>query len=465
MNATERSLPQPSILAFMSARVLAHTVLKDWKPKGGFAGDRLEGLLKIQDVTPQERRLATELIFGVIRRQATLDAILKRHVSRPKEKVEAELWMLLRLGTYQLTFLSGMADHAAVHETVELAKSRNARWAGFVNAVLRKITMLMTDDVLSVPTADGVPLPDGRYRLMAKRLFPEPDDDPAAYFATAFSFPAWLTTRWADRFEVGDLFDLGRHFNTPPAMMLRVNRRATTRDAVLAELQSEKIKAKTGLHPDAIRLKESIHVGDVPGFREGRVTVQDETAMHAATLLDPQPGWRVLDLCAAPGTKTSHLAELMDDTGELVAADVSKTRLARVTETTNRLGLSCVQPARVDEDGNGLPPGEFDAALVDVPCSNTGVLGKRPEARWRLTPGDLQELPREQVRLLTVALERLRSGGRVVYSTCSIEPEENEQVVQAALAGRNDATLVESRLHLPGDPSDGGFQALIVKDR
>ena len=447
----------------MSARALAHAVLKDWKPTGGFAGDRLEGLLKTQKVDPQDRRLATELIFGVIRRQATLDAILKPHVARPKEKVEAELWMLLRLGTYQLTFLSGMADHAAVHETVELAKSRNARWVGFVNAVLRKITGLMTDDVLSTPTADGVPLPDGRYRLMTKKLFPEPDDDPAGYFATAFSFPAWLATRWEERFGDETLFDLGRHFNAAPAMTLRVNRRATTRDAVLDELKAAKIKAKpSGKHPDAVRLKESCRVDDRPGFREGRITVQDETAMHSATLLDPQPGQRVLDLCAAPGTKTTHLAELMNDTGTIVAADVSKTRLSRVAENAARLGLTCIDAVKIDETGGGLPDGMFDAVLLDVPCSNTGVLGKRPEARWRIIPRDLVELPRQQIRLLSLALDRVKPGGRIVYSTCSIEPEENEEVIKAALDGRTGVRVADSQLHLPGDPADGGFQTLLT---
>ncbi|MGC1274195.1 MAG: 16S rRNA (cytosine(967)-C(5))-methyltransferase RsmB [Planctomycetaceae bacterium] len=450
----------------MPARALTHAVLKDWKPKGFFAGDRLEGLVKTRNVSPQDRRLATELIFGVIRRQATLDALLKPHVSRPKEKVEAELWMLLRLGTYQLTFLSGMADHAAVHETVELAKSVNARWAGFVNAVLRKVTGLMTDDVLSVPTADGVPLVDGRYRLLTRKIFPDPDDDPLGYFTTAFSFPAWLATRWEERFDTDDLFDLGRHFNTPPTMTLRVNRTKATRDAVLEELKAVKIKAKpSGGHPEAIRLKESTRVEELPGFAEGRVTVQDETAMHAATLLDPQPGQRVLDLCAAPGTKTSHLAELMNDTGTIVAADVSKTRLSRVAENIARLGLTCVETVKIGEDGSGLPAGEFDAVLLDVPCSNTGVLGKRPEARWRLTPHDLTELPPKQTQLLSLALDRVKPGGRVVYSTCSIEPEENEQVVQAALAGRSGVSVVETRLHLPGDPSDGGFQTLLVKAR
>ncbi|MBA3312054.1 MAG: 16S rRNA (cytosine(967)-C(5))-methyltransferase RsmB [Planctomycetota bacterium] len=448
----------------MSARELAYVVLKDWKPKGTFAGDRLEALLRRREVSPQDRRLAMELVFGVIRRQATLDTLIAPHVSRPRRDVEVPLWMLLRLGTYQLTFLSGMADHAAVNETVELAKRANVRWGGFVNAVLRKVAGSLTDDVLSTPTADGIPLADGRFRLATSKVFPEPDEDPAGYFAEAFSFPNWLAKRWAERFDVEDLFRLGKHFDAPPRTTIRVNRTKSTAAQMLQEIRAAGLKAKPGTHPDAIRFADSTRVDELPGFASGQVTVQDETAMYAATLLEPKAGQRVLDLCAAPGTKSTHLAEIMNDVGEIIAADVSNERLKRVRENIARIGLKSITPVTIGEDGSGLPEGEFDGVLVDVPCSNTGVLGKRPEARWRITPNDLVELPVKQTRLLSLALDRVRSGGRVVYSTCSIEPEENEQVVQAALSQRDGFAVVESRLHHPGDSADGGFQVVIVKE-
>ena len=397
----------------MLARELAYAVLKDWTPRGAFAGERLDAIAAKRGVEPRERALATELTFGVVRRLATLDAILRPHVARPKKEVEPDLWTLLRLGAYQLTFLSGMADHAAVNETVELAKrAGKPRWAGFVNAVLRKLAATLTDDVLSSPTADGVPLPDGRYRLLAVKAFPDPEADPAGYFAEAFGFPTWLAKRWSERFDDEELFALGRHFDAPPPATLRVNRLRTTREQAIEELKAAGIKGKpSGRHPDAVRLKESARVDDLPGFREGRITVQDETAMHAATLLAPQPGMRVLDLCAAPGTKTTHLAEIMGDAGAIVAADVSPERLLRVQENVARLGIKIIQPAAIGEEGAGLPDGPFDAALVDVPCSNTGVLGKRPEARWRVGPDDLRQLPPLQARLLSLALDRVRPGG------------------------------------------------------
>ena len=187
-----------------------------------------------------------------------------------------------------------------------------------------------------------------------------------------------------------------------------------------------------------MRLEESASIRELPGYAEGWFTVQDQSAMRVASALDPQPGWRVLDLCAAPGGKTTHLAELMRNQGRIVACDVDDDRLKTVTELCGRLGIGIVETRRL-RSGDARPteeppPGPFDAVLVDVPCSNTGVLGRRPEVRWRLKPGDFVHLVRLQTKLLLWAGERVRPGGVVVYSTCSIEPEENGGVVRACIA-------------------------------
>ena len=449
----------------MTAREVAFTILKEWKPKAGaYATERLDGLLKNKLVAPQDRRLATELTFGVIRRQATLDAVLKPHVSRPKSNVEPDLWTLLRLGCYQLTFLSGMADHAAVHETVELAKQSNVRWSGFANAVLRRVSAGLTNAVLNTPTADGIPLADGRFRLSASKIFADPDEEFGEYFAEAFSFPLWLTKRWESRFDQEELLSLGKHFNAPPALTLRVNILKTTRDDYLAQLKTAGLSAKAGTHSQAVRLLEAVRVEELPGFAEGLFSVQDETAMQAGTLLAPAGRMRVLDLCAAPGTKTTHLAEIMGDSGEILAVDTNALRLGRVAENAARLSLRSICPRVINDDGSGLPTEDFDAILIDAPCSNTGVLAKRPEARWRITPVDLRELSTLQTRLLTMALNHVRPGGKVLYSTCSIEPEENEAVVQTALAGRHQFSVIDTRLYMPGTMGDGGFQTLIARD-
>jgi len=183
--------------------------------------------------------------------------------------------------------------------------------------------------------------------------------------------------------------------------------------------------------------------------------------MQAARRLAPLPGQRVWDVCAAPGGKTCHLAELMNNTGHILATDIRPERLRLIEENRARLGADIVETQLISEDGSHLPDGPFDAILIDVPCSNTGVLGKRPEARWRITAAGITELNHIQERLLNNALDRLAPHGRLVYSTCSIEPEENSQLVARVLARRPNVKLIEEELFLPGQPSDGGYQALL----
>ena len=186
--------------------------------------------------------------------------------------------------------------------------------------------------------------------------------------------------------------------------------------------------------------------------------------MQAAVRLAPKPGDRVWDVCAAPGGKTCHLAELMSNTGSIIATDIRPERLRLIEENRERLGADIISPQWIGEDGTGLPDGPFDAILIDVPCSNTGVLGKRPEARWRITASGIIELNRVQERLLSDALARLAPQGRAVYSTCSIEPEENSQLVARVLSRFPGIRFVEEASFLPGQPSDGGYQALLIRD-
>jgi 16S rRNA (cytosine967-C5)-methyltransferase len=207
-----------------------------------------------------------------------------------------------------------------------------------------------------------------------------------------------------------------------------------------------------------VRLLESASIRDLPGYEQGWFSVQDETAQLVAPALQPQPGGRYLDLCAAPGGKSTHLAELMQERGEVVACDGDPERLKTVADLARRLGLVTVRTHPVDED-HPLPAGPFDGVLVDVPCSNTGVLGRRPEVRWRLRPEEFNYLIPLQQRLLGLALERVKPGGVVVYSTCSIEPEENQELVRRMLKDQTAFTLEEEQESRPGQPADGGYWA------
>ena len=244
-------------------------------------------------------------------------------------------------------------------------------------------------------------------------------------------------------------------------MVLRVNLLKTTRDRVLEMFRQQDIPATEGELSQAIVLEESRNALDLPGFAEGFFSVQDLTAMKAVELLNPRPGERVWDVCAAPGTKTAAIAERMQNQGWVLATDIHPGRLAQIEENRTRLGLDIIDQQQISAAGGDLPEGLFDAALVDAPCTNTGVLGKRVEARWRLRPADLAELPAIGLRLLNAACDRIAPGGRVVYSTCSIEPEENQAVVQSFLTGRGDWQLAEEETHWPGHPADGGYAALL----
>jgi 16S rRNA (cytosine967-C5)-methyltransferase len=447
-----------------NARELAFVVLDEHQRTGKFAAALLDARLREGRFSGEDRRLATEIVYGIVRQQATLDALIEPHLQRPRHKIEDALWTFMQMGVYQLVFLTSVPDHAAVYETVDTAKRLGKpRWGGFLNGILRAVERNLTDAFLDHAAADAVPMTEGRYRQCQNPIFPNPETELGNYFAKAFSFPDWLIQRWLKRYPPEELTRLGFWFNTPTKTWLRVNTLKTTREQLLVALAEAGIRAVAGNLPEAVRLEDSARIDQLPGFSEGWFLVQDFSAMQAARLLSPQPGQFVLDLCAAPGTKTTHLAELMNDRGTILATDVNADRLGRIEQNIRRLGLAIIQTQTIPEEGEDIPNGPFDAVLVDVPCSNTGVLGKRPEARRRLRPEDIVELFALQIRLLEAACKRLKSGGRLVYSTCSIEPGENNEVVGAILESCPEMKLLEEIEHVPGKPADGGYQALLCR--
>jgi 16S rRNA (cytosine967-C5)-methyltransferase len=442
-----------------TARSLALQVLLECRRGPTFAQEVLDQHLGQADLSAADRRLATQLTYGVLRRRGTLDALLRPLVTRAPHQVEPWLWDILRLGAFQIALLTYIPSHAAVHETVELAAQfQRPRAKGFINGVLRALLRLMTDEQAAVPTADALPREEGRYRTLARPVLPDPAAHPVEYLSAAFALPRWLADRWAGRYPWEECLRLGFWFAGPAPMWLRCNTLRTDRAAYLAVCAQAGIAAEPGEHAQSIRLMEPAAVRDLPGFEEGWFAVQDESAMWVASALAPEPGSRVLDLCAAPGGKTTHLAELMRNQGHIIACDVDDRRLDTMAELCRRLGVLIVETLRLHpERGEEPPAGPFDMILVDVPCSNTGVLGRRPEVRWRLRPDDFRRLVPLQTELLLLAGERVRPGGAVVYSTCSIEPEENRQVVQAVLQGMPDLVLEAEEEQVPGRPADGGY--------
>jgi 16S rRNA (cytosine967-C5)-methyltransferase len=454
--------PLPHLAADrQTARTLALQVLLDCRRHDAFVQEILDRHLAGSSLSPADRRLATQLAYGVLRRRGTLDALLRPVVSRRPEQVEPWLREALRLGTFQLALLTHIPPHAALYETVELATAVGLpRAKGFLNGVLRAVVGLLTPDPADRPAADALPVEQGSYRRLARAVLPEPGAHAVEYLAAGFALPRWLVGRWLERWEWDECLRLGFWFAGPAPLWLRCNMLRTDRDAVLRAFAEAGVRAEPGDFPQAVRLVEHAAVRDLPGYDQGWFAVQDESAMRVAPALAPDPGSRVLDLCAAPGGKATHLAERMGNEGQIIACDVDSFRLQTTADLCARLGIAIVETRRLYPGRKEEPPaGPFDAALVDVPCSNTGVLGKRPEARWRLKPEDFRHLVPLQTKLLLQALERVKPGGAVVYSTCSIEPEENEQVVRAMLQAMPGWVLEEEQAQVPGRPTDGGYWA------
>lgn len=449
-----------------NARSLALQVLLECRKHDAFVQEILDRQLAAHTLSAADRRLVTQLVYGVLRRRGTLRALLQPLVNRPAHKVEPWLWDALYLGTYQIALLSHIPSHAAVHETVELAVSFGRPGArGFLNGILRRVSELVTDERTNTARADTLPLEHGEYRRLSRPIFPDPAVQPRDYLAAAFSLPDWLMQRWLPRYGFEECQRLGFWFAGPAPLTLRCHPMRCSREQLLAELRQAGHAAEAGEHPQAVRLHEPGPIRNLPGYADGWFSVQDESAMRVASALAPGAGETVLDLCAAPGGKTTHLAELMHDNGRIIACDVDEQRLQTVVSLAQRLGLSIIETRRLrDTEGTDLPLDSFDRVLVDVPCSNTGVLGKRPEARWRLRPHDLRQLVNLQTRLLRLAIERVRPGGIIVYSSCSIEPEENLQIVENVLKENPDLRLESAEDAVPGKSADGGFWARLRRN-
>lgn len=460
--------------AAVSARSIALEALLSFERRATFVNATLDQLFFKYQPAGADRRLATELACGAVRRRLTLDAILAAYCSRPLHELDLTVRQILRLGVLQLLFMDRIPPHAAVDEAVQACRQfGKSGLSGFVNGVLRTIQRetepgAVRIDSLVDAAANLLIRPyealDPPYEgvQLGRPFAPEPRLDRAGYLSTVLSLPRWFVERQLQRLPAEGVLRQGLWFQSPGEMGLRVNLLRATREQVAQLLEKRGIATSPGTLPAALRPHATFSVEEIPEFAAGWFSVQDETAMQAVALLNPQPGQKILDLCAAPGGKTTHLAEWMGDSGQIVACDIAPERLQLVNQAAQRLQLKSITTRVIDSRGTNLPAGPFDAVLLDVPCSNSGVLGKRPEARWRLSPEGLRQLVETQQRLLEQALQLVCPGGRVLYSTCSIEPEENELLVQQVLQQNPHVELLQEQLSWPGLPTDGGYRALLM---
>jgi|SRR6266568_194555 len=423
-----------------------------------FVEDLLENALARAQLSLPDRHLCQQLVYGIVRWQMTLDWLIARKTKGRAQK--PLLQNLLRLGLYQIFWLDRIPNHAAVHETVELAKrSGLVSQSGFLNAALRGY-------LRESESTRG---------LLAELKNTQPH--------LGYSHPQWLVARWQKRWGQVKAQQLMEWNNTPPKTFARLNTLKAEPATLLAHWRDEKVEYDVVHHPWfeknlVFELQAHPPLERLPSFQKGLFYVQDPSSLLAPRELNPHPGETVLDLCAAPGGKLTYIAQLMRNQGRLVARDITPARLKLIEENCTRLGVTCVQlvwpgtpqgpkdPS--DEQQANTPltpplrPSHFDRILIDAPCSNTGVMRRRIDVRWRIGPKEITRLSAIQLHLLQEAAPLLKPGGRLVYSTCSLEPEENQQIVQHFVQQHPDFTLQKERELLPFvEAVDGAYLAVL----
>jgi len=413
-------------------RTLAYEVLCSVEEKDAFADRVLDARLQRQAaLDTRDRSLATELVYGILRRRGTLDRCLKPHLRKPLGRLDREVVRILRMGTYQILFLDRVPDHAAVNESVTLAHRYCRPGAGsLVNAVLRSICREKGKKAAS-PQEKNLP---------EKLQSPEAD------------FPDWLVTLWTGemgRDKAGEMF---RELLSPPEPVLRANTLKTDPDSLIKRLDQEGfIAGRVEELPGAVRLLEGGDIRKTACYRQGWCVRQDTASQVIVNLLNPLPGERVLDLCAAPGIKTTQAGQKMNNKGRLVAMDINPSRLRELSGLCARTGISIARPICADAGGpakscfSGRP---FARIMVDAPCSGLGILRRNPERKWRPAPG-FEALQRLQGKILNTAARHLRDDGILVYSTCTVHRQENEDVIQGFLDRHEDFILEDISRFLP----------------
>jgi 16S rRNA (cytosine967-C5)-methyltransferase len=402
------------------ARKIAYEVLRRVEAEGAYATDVLHAELGA-GVRPDDAALATELTLGVLRWRGLLDFLLERSLKKSVSRLDLPVTIALRMGLYQLRFLERIPARAAVNESVELVKrARKTSAAPLVNAVLRRAST----------EAKEAP----------EKYLPASMSN-AGRLAILHSHPAWLVERWMARFGERQTVSVLKANNRTPRLSCSLHH-AERRSEILNDLQESGLRLESGLLLKAAFAANDGSPTRTEAFRLGDISIQDEASQAIPLLLDVQPGDQVLDLCAAPGGKTPTLARNAGTNGLIVAADRHAHRLRAMREQFKRLALSGIRLIELNA-AEALPFGiEFDRILADAPCSGTGTLARHPEIRWRLKAEQLREMNHFQSRLLAAALKQLAPGGRLVYSTCSLEPEENEDVVAEALRKFPDVSRV-----------------------
>ncbi len=379
----------------------------------------------LEDLNEPDKHLTTGIVYGVLRWQIKLDWIIDLFSTIKTKKLEDRVLNALRIGVYQLYFLTKIPASAAVNETVNLIRAEGSRTAGFVNAVLRK----------AAANKGSITYPD----LKA---------DPLRHLSVVYSHPEWIARRWIERYGLDEAIELAKANQMVPPKTIRVNTLVITRDDLLEELTKEGFEVReTGYSPDGVEVLKGGRLSQT----DPRFYIQDEASQIVPYLLAPVPGERVLDACSAPGGKATHIAQMMRNDGVVYALDRYGKRLKSVDDAAKRLKINIIKTMEADAEApiKFNQAASFDAILIDAPCSGLGVLRRSPDIKLKRKEEDIKELSGRQKRLLENISRYLKKGGRIVYSTCTFEPEETDDVIKDFLDKHNDFVLEDGAGYLP----------------
>lgn len=413
-----------------SARQIAFKILQEIDKKNTYTDIALDRFLRQENIQIRERGLVTELVYGVVRRQRTLLSLIDQLGRKKAAQQPPDLKLILQIGLYQLRYLDQIPVSAAVNTSVELAKhNKLGKLSGVVNGILRQYIRLQekTIDPLQLPTD------------IVNRL------------GILYSFPNWIIKIWLEMLGAEETEKLCQWFNQSPSLDIRINPLQTNLQTVELALAEVGVKTQriTNL-PYALRLSGKVGaIKQLPGFELGWWTVQDSSAQFVSYLLDPQPGEVIMDVCAAPGGKTTHIAELMQDHGTIWACDPVASRLRKLEKNIQRLQLHSIKICEGDSRQLQQFRGMGDRVLVDAPCSGLGTLHKRPDIRWRQTEAKIEELTNLQQELLKEAATWVKPKGILVYATCTLNPRENERVIAQFLQTHPNWYLQSPPRHSP----------------
>jgi 16S rRNA (cytosine967-C5)-methyltransferase len=454
----------------LSARQVALEVLTGLNIQKHDASARLD---KWMDKTG-ERARATDLVFGVIRNLLALDCVLQKTADIKLEHTNKRILTLLRIGAYELMYVPATPEYAILNDAATLAAAVSKKSAGFVNAVLRNLQRAIHNRSLPLENQNPrrtLPTSDDAGCVFNMDILPDPKQDLAIFLGQVFSLPAWLIRYWLVDFDPQITLQICHASNRRPSVILRPNTLKTTTLKLLEQLNTEGLEVSLSADGTCLKLLQSVDIATLKSFQEGLFFIQDTAAFKAINLVKNSPNQTVLDLCSAPGTKTAVLAAAMKNTGTIYATDADSKRLRKVGQNCQRLGLQNVQiiePEKLNSFLSQKPV--LDVILVDAPCSNTGVLARRAEARWRLDEKSVANLVKTQSLLIQKAISIVRPGGTILYSTCSIMRQENQLLIKDIMKQNADVSLVSEQVLLPAVETqsrfdhDGGYAVLLEKN-